>query len=483
MSDPFQAWFFPDPLHFDGADLARSHDPHGLVFPRLAGRQWEELVGHLRRHREDHLAHRPLSEILDSLDRVARRFLDAEDPLFEKALEGLTSLAGYSGPMAREVLEGMARGWTRDALWELIQSQFPTPEVLDGFWPDPRGRETRALGFPLSFHLGASTVPGVSTTSLIRALLVKSSVILKPGRGDAVLPVLFAQGLQEQDPDLAGNLGILYWPGDDRDRTEMVLASVDLVVAYGNDETVSWVRSRLPAQVPLRAYRHRMGFALVGRGSLIRGAGEGQNPEGAWSAAQGAARAIALFDQRGCVSPQVIFVEEGGEVGVTEWARLLARALQEVETVLPSGRVPSREAVAIQHLRAAGEVGEAMGRSLVLHGGSLAPWTVMVQTQGEVEPTCQNRTVRVIPVADGREALEELERWKAFLQTVVLEGFGHRTPAIRESLARLGVSRVTSLATAPWPPPWWHHDGGDPLRELVRWTDAEEGGFLSSGGA
>ena len=45
--------------------------------------------------------------------------------------------------------------------------------------------------------------------------------------------------------------------------------------------------------------------------------------------------------------------------------------------------------------------------------------------------------------------------------------------AMGEALASIGASRVTSLSDAPWPPPWWHHDGGGPLRSLVRWTDLE----------
>ena len=36
----------------------------------------------------------------------------------------------------------------------------------------------------MTFHLGAGTVPGVAVTSLVRALLVKSAVLLKPGRLD-----------------------------------------------------------------------------------------------------------------------------------------------------------------------------------------------------------------------------------------------------------------------------------------------------------
>jgi hypothetical protein len=41
---------------------------------------------------------------------------------------------------------------------------------------------------------------------------------------------------------------------------------------------------------------------------------------------------------------------------------------------------------------------------------------------------------------------------------------------------KLGASRVVPLGSMAWPPPWWHHDGHPPLRDLVRWCDLEMDG-------
>ena len=63
----------------------------------------------------------------------------------------------------------MALHWTRPFLETLLHTEFPDPQVLDRFRPSPNGREVRAVGYPLAFHLGSGTVPGVGTTSLIRS--------------------------------------------------------------------------------------------------------------------------------------------------------------------------------------------------------------------------------------------------------------------------------------------------------------------------
>lgn len=487
----FQTWHLPpgfEPRPDEIAILEEGGHPScgegdcrylSLSEPRL-----EELMALLRSNWDETVSSVPSGHIVDAVDGVAGRLLDSGDPLRSRALDTLGPFAGFSQAMAETVLEGMARGWLREGLWDLIRSEFPDPGVLDGFRPGSGGSRTRALGFPLVFHLGAGTVPGVCATSLIRGLLVKSAGLLKPGSGDLPLSLLFAQGLEEEAPELAGGIAVVYWPVSEVGRTEAALSRADLAVAYGSDETISWVRRRLPPQTPLRGYRHRMGFGLVGtralsigsRGTEEDGGGGGAKSE-ARSVAEKAARSVALFDQRGCVSPHVFFVERGGETAPREWAVLLADALEEMEGLLPSGPVPAEEGVAIQQLRGAAELEETLGKTMVLHGGTESSWTVVFDEARRVEPSCLNRTVRVLPVDGHEDALRLLSAWAPYLQTLGVAGLNEEMPDFAEGLARLGVSRITSIEGIPWPDPWWHHDGSGPLRDLARWIDAEGGSW------
>ena len=479
--NPFQAWHLPPgfPLSVGEIKAWEGGGVPALRYPSLSMPRLRELMEFLRDEREKTVVSFPVKRVVHAVDRVARRFLDRQDPLRDAALEALGPFSGFSSPMAEAVLDGMARSWTGDGLWELVRSEFSDPAVLDGFSQNLVGDRTRALGFPLTFHLGAGTVPGVATTSLIRSLLVKSASLLKPGLGDIPLPVVFSKALQEEDSDLARSLAVVYWPGEMIDRTEAILKGVDLVVAYGSDETVGWIRKHLPPRIPLRAYRHRMGFGLLGQEAFGREASP--DGEGVWAVAQAAARAVSLFDQKGCVSPHVFLVEKGGEVAPREFAVLLARAFQELEPVLPSGRVSLEDGVALQQLRGVAELEEGSGRGVVHHGGEESPWTVLYLPGGPVEPSCLNRTVRVVPVDTIPDALAELKDWVPYLQTVGVAGLGEQEAEVTEVLARLGVSRITELGGVPWPRPGWHHDGSGPLLDLVRWTDVEGADPVSSG--
>ena len=478
--NPLKAWHLPPGFSFplQGIEVPGGPRSPAFQYADFSDQGLRELMEFLREEREHLLSSFTVSRVVDGVDRVAQRLLDEGDPLRARALEALGPFSGFSPSMAEAVLDGMARSWMRENLWDLVRSEFSDPAVLEGFRPGPPGTGTRALGFPLTFHLGAGTVPGVSTTSLIRGLLVKSAALLKPGLGDLPLSVVFVQALQEEDPDLARCLAVVYWPSEERGRTETALKGSDLVVAYGSDETIRWIRGHLPPQTPLRAYRHRMGFVLVGREAL--GAEGSSGGAGAWSVAREAARSVALFDQKGCVSPHVFFVERGGEVDPGEWAGLLARAFHELEEVLPSGNISPEDGASLQQIRGVAELKEGLGEGMVLHGGDRAPWTVLYRPGGSVEPSCLNRTVRVLPVEALRDALEILKAWIPYLQTVGVAGLAGQTVEIREGLARLGVSRISDLGGVPWPRTWWHHDGSGPLLDLVRWTDVEGADPFSS---
>lgn len=439
-----------------------------VAYPVLSSDAMRELCALLRNSREALLSH-AVRDIAANLGTVGTRFGSEGDPLREEALSLLPGTAGLSSAMAELVLDGMARDWTEARLVELLEAEFADPHVLDAFQAGARGG-SRALGPPFTLHICAGTVPGVSVTSLIRALLVKSPVLVKPGLGDVVLPNLFLRGLQEHAPEIAAAAAVLYWPGGEgstSDAEAAALAEADAVIVYGSDATIREVRSRTPASARMVVYHHRLSLGLVGAEALV---GE----EMARATVASVARAVATFDQRGCVSPHFVYVEKGGAVSPAGLAGLLADALEDLEREVPSGAITPEEASAVHQIRGAAELRVAAGEEVAVYGGGEAPWTVVYEPEPDFKPSCLNRVVRVAPVPRLVDVVPHLGGVRRHLQTVAVVGAGEAGVAeLHESLARAGALRITDFEAAPWPPPWWHHDGMGPLTALVRWVDAE----------
>ncbi|SVB55291.1 uncharacterized protein METZ01_LOCUS208145, partial [marine metagenome] len=304
-----------------------------LCLPDVTTVWISELADVLLATRKDLLERTP-TEIAAILGRVGECFLKMDHPLRREALELLPPTSGLSPQMARAVLDGMAADWTEDRLARLLQEELVDPGVLNTFLPR-EGREVMAVGPKLTVQIVAGTVPGVGVGALIRSLLVRSPTLLKPGRGDLVLPVLFARALREVDPALADTLAVVYWQGGNQGAVGSALEKAEVVTVYGSDETVSDLRARTPVTARFVGYHHRVSVGVVGREAYTDAEVE--------QVADEVARSIAFFDQRGCVSPQAVFAEQGGACLPREFARALAVALDRLEAILPGGYLQVHE--------------------------------------------------------------------------------------------------------------------------------------------
>jgi len=445
-----------------GADGPTDRGPAVDLRGIVATPEWIDRLAEALLASREALVARPAMDVLTALGRVGRRFLDDGDPLRTEALALLPPTTGLSPEMCRAVLDGMAADWTEERLRRLLEIELGGAEVLDGFVP-VEGRNCMALGPSLCVQIVAGSVPGVGTSALIRSLLLKGPTLLKPGRGDVVLPVLFARALGESDPELAESLAVVYWPGGARELDEAALGRADVVTVYGSDETVAALRAVCPPTTRFVGYHHRVSVGVLGRDALGAATLEETAAE--------VAESVALFDQRGCVSPQLIFVEEGA-APAEHVARVVAGQLARLEERLPSGPLEPPDASGLHQLRGSAELLAAAGKAVVVHGGG-APWTVILEEGDATLGGCAGRTLTLRAVQDAEDVPELLAPLGPHLQTVGVTGLGERTERIAGALGRAGASRVVPFPSVPFPPPWWHHDGRGPLRDLVRWVDLE----------
>ncbi len=439
--------------------LGPGHVP--MRVPTFSPHTLRDLLVALREKRNAVLSERPVIEILGSIGMAAGRLTNPGEPLYEELLDTLPELTGYSRPMIEIGLERMGAGWNVDALRSAIEGEFGSLEVLDDFRPRPSGGFQRAFGPPLTVHVFSGNIPGISVSSLVRALCVKSASFGKTAAGEPYLAVCFARALAEEDAELAGCLAVSYWPGGTEDLEAVAFTEASAVIAYGSDETISDVGCRVPAATRFIGYPNRVGVALVTRRALTT--------KRARELARGAALDVATFDQQGCVSPHTIYAEAGGAVGPLDFARHLGDALEELSREIPRGAMSPGESALIHQLRAHAEIRGAT----IFAGARGTEWTVIVEESAEFEPSPLNRVVRVCSVDDLSDAVSALHKVGAHLQTVAVAGEGDEVRLLAARLGAIGATRVVPVGEAAWPAPHWHHDGRFQFMDLVRFVDLE----------
>tara|TARA_B100001765_G_scaffold195573_1_gene145064 strand:- start:441 stop:1847 length:1407 start_codon:yes stop_codon:yes gene_type:complete len=464
--DIFEAWAIPSSVEVPGATSA-ALVPEFSVRSLSIESRWLNGLTDLLIEGSGRLRKRKTVELAQILGTAGSRFLKEGDPFRTKALELLPRASGLSAPMARAVLDGMAADWVEDRLCELLGNEFGTSGALDGFVKQD-GCRTMAIGADLCVQIVSGSVPGVGVTALIRSLLTKAPTLLKPGRGDVVLPVLFMQALAVVDQDLAEHVAVLYWSGGSSDLERRVLDRASVVTIYGGDESVESIRALTPVTKRFVAYHHRISVGVIRSQALTSGLVE--------QTARDVARAVAVFDQRGCVSPRSIYVESGGDTTPQAFARHLASALESIENDLPGGDLDLEEAAALHQVRGAAELLAASGSPGGIYHGGKASWTVIFDPDSELRSNHVGRVVRIESIENRSDLIKRLSSDKEHLQSVGVAGAGSDLEELAEELGRIGVSRIAKFSELPFPPSPWHHDGGSPLRDLVHWVDLEEVG-------
>jgi hypothetical protein len=403
-----------------------------------------------------------VDSVIAAVDAVAARFLDDGDPLRAQALEWLPRTTGYSAAMARTVLDRMATDWRAPALRDLLRSELPNPRALDRF-VRRRGRYVRAYGPRLAFHVLSGNVPGVGVTSLVRSLLVRAPALCKTARDEPVLPVLFARALHEAHPAIGNALAVTWWPGGDVALEAAALDAADVLIHYGSAAALSSLAARSPAHVRIVDHGPRISFGAVAHDHLHRGDLPAQ-----------VARATAMFDQQGCVSPHLVYLEAPHDPApARDFARRVADAFTQLEPELSRGRITSEEAIAIRQVRESAEFRAISGEDVALWDGPNLSYTVIYDSRPGFVASCLNRTLWCRRIASLELVPDVVKPFAPLLQSVALAAPRGRMTALASRLGAAGVTRVTCFDSLPWPPPTWHHDGRGPLRELLRWVDFE----------
>lgn len=427
-----------------------------------------ETLSRLSAARDAYLAKLPVAEIVEILDRSVGLWLEAGSPWLDAAGRRIATATPYSEAMVHAGISKLLEGCRKDGLLALLEAELDDPEVLDGFRPR-RGRHGlhRAFCPTLTTHIFSGNVPGLPAVSLVHGLLVKSANLGKPAAEEPVFPALFARSIAAVDSRLAASVAILPWSGGDAAVEAAAFAASEAVIASGSDASIESIRSRVPSGVRFVGHGHRVSLAVIGR--------EAMEPGSVASLAERLAYDVSLFDQQGCVSPHVVYVEQGGSVPAEELAERLAAAMAAFERGMPRGRLTTEEAAAIQQARAEAEVRELRGEAvqLLASSGGTA-WTVIYEEDAVFVPSCLNRVVRVKALADLGELPDLLRPASRYLQTVGAAMSPARRNHLADLLAPLGVCRVCPVGAMPHPPLHWHHDGGFSLLPLLKWTAIEE---------
>jgi hypothetical protein len=424
----------------------------------------------LRRNRERYLAARSTDHLVGVLCDVARHWLEPEYPFRKLALSRGPAATGFSRATLVRGLDAFFKQLTRESFNALLKQDLGDARRLDELAAaDPESKFNRAAvatAPELLVHIVPGTLPNPALSSILLGVLARSAQFVKCATGASLLPRLFAHSLYDAEPKLGACLEIAEWRGGNLPLEQALFEAADFVTATGSDETLAAIRQRLPARTRFLGYGHRVSFAFVTRA--------------AWSGyvrkeiVAHAATDIVAWNQLGCLSPHVIYVEQGPGAAPEDFAAMLADELERREESEPRGELPPVTAAAIASRRSLYEVRAAHSPD-TRHWCSKnsTAWTVVFEADPRFQLSCLNRFIYVKGVPDLAEALRQADTVRECISTVGLAATDEESRGLATALARWGASRVCPLGEMQNPPLTWRHDGRPALADLIRWTDWE----------
>jgi hypothetical protein len=426
----------------------------------------------LKRNRANYLATRSTNNLISLLADIAKNWLEPAYPFRRTALEQGPAATGFSEATLAAGLDSFFKRLTPQNFEALLEQDLGHPRRLDQMTSnaveEKHQRAALATAPELLVHIAAGTLPNPTLMSLVLGLLVRSAQFVKCASGTTLLPRLFAHSLYEAEPKLGACLELAEWRGGNQALEQALFEEADCVTATGSDEALAEIQKRLPGKTRFVGYGHRVSFAFVATEALAAGYHR--------KVVAQAATDVVAWNQLGCLSPHVIYLQDGGSLGPEQFAELLAQELERREALEPRGELPVQVSAAIASRRSIYEVRAAHSPD-TRHWrspGSTA-WTVVYEAEPLFQVSCLYRFIYVKGVKDLTQALQSADSVRGKVSTVGLAAPEHRRQELATELARWGATRVCPLGQMQNPPLMWRHDGRPALGELIRWTDWERG--------
>ena len=438
-----------------------------VAVPVLTAAQMQALAERVKQASARHLKTMTVSEIINVIDRAIARLLDPNDPVRQQADALLPIVSGYDGQMVRLGLTGFFKTFRAPQLHRFVAEDFANPKVLDGFQPAAKGGAVRAHGPQLLVHSWAGNVPALALWSLICGLLVKAGNIGKLPSAEPLFAGWFAHLLAEVHPPLADCLAVVWWRGAGEDDAAALYAQADTVVAYGGNDALHAIQRRLPVTTRFLPHGHKLGFGVVSAAAL--------DAQKAPALARRAAWDVMRYDQQGCYSPQIFYVQRGGLVSPRDFAAYLAGELANLHRRFPRRALDLAESAALAKWRQSIEWQLPSNAADVLIGDPDAAWTVSyVDTAPALSPTALQRSIVVAGIDMLDEVAARVAPHHHYLQTAGVAATPEELYRLADQLGAAGVTRVSAIGAMSMPEAGWHHDGRFNLLDLVRMTEIEQ---------
>lgn len=267
--------------------------------------------------------------------------------------------------------------------------------------------EARTKYPPLAFIIASGNIPGVALQPLVQFSLLGIPTLIKSASSEPhMMPAVLAS-LARHDEEVAARVVALSWPRENTVATKSVLAAAPQVIAFGDDDTIAKLQAE--SDEGMMPFGDRFSAAIINAADV-------ELPT-----LRKLVYDYAMFDGKGCLSPQAVLVLADDWEQVEKLAIHFAGVLAEENKKWPAGNWSMAERALIQQWRGEWRARAAAGEHIALYQAEDTAWTVVAAEEFDLDERVAFRCVRLWWMKSFEEVMLVLKNYTTKLQALAVE--------------------------------------------------------------
>lgn len=419
------------------------------------------------------LAELPIDKVLDFLHELGSRLSLESNVWMQEAFDLSLAAGGLTEPVLRPIFQGLGAMFDRAFLNAMVEAKIGK-NYLDGWVEQGKSGKSRtrirAFG-TRQVHVTAGNVPVVAALTVINTALSKGDSLIKLPSNDPLTASAIVRTMIDMDPDhpVTRHFAVAYWKGGD-ERLESQLyhpSAIQRITAWGGMSSMTHIQKYLVPGIELIPMNPKLSISIVGKEAF-------KNSETLQKVAEGIALLAGNMNQTACANTRVVYVEsdlsESSLAQLEDFGNAIYQAFQNLPPY-ESTEAKNRNLDLESEMEAL-SIDDTFYRIIgdTIKGGVIVS---RLPERVEFHEMLSNRVVNLVPI----DNINDVCNWVSDeTQTVGIYPDALRQQ-MRDGLALNGVQRTLSLGmslmmtdvTDPDEMARMPHDGGEPLRRMVRW--------------
>ncbi|MBU3158675.1 acyl-CoA reductase [Clostridium frigoris] len=321
-------------------------------------------------------------------------------------------------------------------------------------------------------HWIAGNVPTLGIYSVMQSILCKNGNILRVSRKNVgtvyKLLILLAninveyEGSEYSSNILLKNIAFIYFDSSDRNLNSKMSLKADVRIVWGNKIAIDSI-CLMPKKTTCRdlIFGPKYSFAIFDRSAI-----ESDDLE---KYLDNLVTDIIAFDQKGCSSPQVLFIEKS-KLSIRNIAQMLSLKFERISKRYTN--LDLEEAIVAKIINKRGEYLLSLDKLAYISKG--LQYTILINNELKLEEAITGRTIFIKEVEDILEVCPLITK---NIQTIGIASKDRKKMLeFSDKVTTVGVDRVVKIGYMNiYDSPW---DGCLIMSELVRWCSISINGMI-----